>query len=316
MPLSLAFIGMGEAGSAIVGGWGESRRGTIRAYDIKTDSPATADQMRARYAEQCILGCGNAAEAIADAHLVLCTVTADQAVAAARAAAPHLKPNAIWCDLNSCAPSSKREAAAIIEGDGGGRYVDVAVMAPVHPKRNMVPLLISGPYAEEAAPILAGLPMSPRVVEGGVGAASTIKMIRSIMVKGLEAVTAECLLAAVAAGVENEVLDSLLQSHSGSDWRAKAAYNLERMIAHGTRRAAEMEEVAKTVADLGLPDDMARATVLWQRRIGEAGAPATGDLESQSAKTLAEQLLPRLRRWPRDDPARLPGRIAPPIRAC
>jgi 3-hydroxyisobutyrate dehydrogenase-like beta-hydroxyacid dehydrogenase len=215
-------------------------------------------------------------------------------VAAARAAAPHLQSNAIWCDLNSCAPSSKRDAAAIVE-DGGARYIDVAVMAPIHPKRNMVPLLISGPHAKEIAPILADLPLSPRVVEGGVGAASSIKMIRSIMVKGIEALTAECLLAAVAAGVENEVLDSLMQSHSGTDWRARTAYNLERMMVHGTRRAAEMEEVAKTVSDLGVPDDMARATVLWQRRIAEAGMPATADLEWDASRNLAEQLLTRMR---------------------
>jgi 3-hydroxyisobutyrate dehydrogenase-like beta-hydroxyacid dehydrogenase len=117
-------------------------------------------------------------------------------------------------------------------------------------------------------------------------------MIRSIMVKGLEALTAECVLAAVAAGVEEEVLASLMRSHSGIDWQAQAAYNFERAMVHGARRAAEMEEAARTVADLGLPDDMARATVQWQRRIAGAGVTAS---EEFGAKTLAERLLPALR---------------------
>ncbi len=285
---------MGEAGSAIVSGWGESRGGAIRAYDIKTDAPATADAMQARYAELDVSGCASAAEAVGEADLVICAVTADQAVAAAEAAAPHLSPQTFWCDLNSCAPSSKRRAAAAIE-ESGGRYVDVAVMAPVHPKLNMVPLLISGPHAETIAPLLAELPMSARVVQGEVGAASSIKMIRSILVKGLEALTAECLLAAVAAGVEEEVLDSVMRSHPGTDWRGQAAYNFERVMTHGARRAAEMEEVVKTVSDLGLPHDMARATVLWERRISEAGVPAPEDARAVGAKALAEQLLPSLR---------------------
>jgi 3-hydroxyisobutyrate dehydrogenase-like beta-hydroxyacid dehydrogenase len=293
MTATIAFMGMGEAGSAIIGGWGESRAGAIRAYDTKSDSPVTAGTMQARYRDLGITGCASPAAAVAGAGIVFCTVTADQAVVAAEAAAPHLAPGAFWCDLNSCAPSSKRRAAAVIEA-AGGRYVDVAVMAAVHPKRNMTPLLISGPHAEAIAPVLTDLPMAPRVVAGEIGAASSIKMIRSVLVKGLEALTAECVLAAVAAGVEDEVLGSLLRSHPGIDWPGQAAYNFERSIVHGERRAAEMEEVARTLSDLGLPDDMARATVAWQRRIAAAGVPAVGNARAAGPKALADLLLPAI----------------------
>ncbi|MGI9418345.1 MAG: DUF1932 domain-containing protein [Geminicoccaceae bacterium] len=297
----IAFIGMGEAGSAIVEGWSESRRDAITAYDFKTEHTETADTLWARYQELGIRGCTSAAEAVTGADLVLCTVTADQAVTAAEQAAVHLEPGAFWCDLNSCAPSSKRLAAEIIEADGG-RYVDVAVMAPVHPRLNMVPLLVAGPHAETIAPILESLPMAPRVVAGDIGAASSIKMIRSVMVKGLEALSAECVLAAVAAGVEDEVLASLTQSHPGIDWPARAAYNFERALRHGARRAAEMEEVAKTLADLGLPDDMAAATVAWQRRMADIGLPAGEGFDpddksgTRGPKAIADAILPALRR--------------------
>lgn len=294
MTPNIAFIGMGEAGGAIVAGWGAARNGTIRAYDIKSDAPSTAAAMAKRYRNLGVAGCASAAEAVTGAELTFCTVTADQAVIAAESAAPHLAPGTYWCDLNSCAPSSKRRAAEIIAGSGG-RYVDVAVMSPVHPKLNMVPLLISGPHAEDAAPLLAELPMSPRVVAGDVGAASSIKMIRSVVVKGLEALTAECVLAAVAAGVEDEVLGSLRQSHPGTDWPAQAAYNFERAMAHGSRRAAEMEEVAKCLSDLGLPDDMARATADWQRRIAAAAVAAPDNVHAAGLKALADLLLPSLR---------------------
>ncbi len=284
----IAFIGMGEAGGALVKGWGGAR--PVRAYDVKTDAPATRAAMAARYAALGVIGCATNAEALAGAELVFSTVTADQAVAAAEAGAPHLGPGAFWCDLNSCAPSSKRRAAEIIER-AGGRYVDVAVMAPVHPKLNMVPLLVSGPHAEAVAPVLAALPMAPRVVAGEVGAASSIKMIRSVMVKGMEALTAECALAAVAAGVEDEVFGSLLKSHPGVDWPAQTAYNFERSIAHGARRAAEMEEVAKTLTDLGLPADMAEATIHWQRRIAGAGVSPPADARAEGVRKLAETLI-------------------------
>ncbi len=313
MTSAITFIGFGEAAGTIVSGWNGAPGGgaatggqpdpgagasavrahDIRAYDVKTDDPASAAAMRARYADHGVTGCATAAEAMEGAHLVFSTVTADRAVAAAEACAPHLTPGCFWFDLNSCAPSSKARAATLLDAVGA-RYVDVAVMAPVHPRRNLVPLLVAGPHAARAAVLLAALPMAPRVVEGPVGAASSIKMIRSVMVKGLEALTAEYVLAAVAAGVETEVLGSLGVSHKGTDWPGRAAYNLERMIVHGERRAAEMAEVARTLDDLGLPADMARATVAWQDRIGRLRLEAPD--EAAGYGEAARLLLPHLRK--------------------
>lgn len=288
----ITFIGLGEAASAFISGWGPAMAHRITAYDIKQQDPGTRGEIEARARRLGIALAPSPAAAVGQADLVFCTVTADQAVAAARAGAGALPQGAHWCDLNSCAPSSKSQAAGIIDG-AGGRYVDVAVMAPVHPGLNRVPCLIAGPHAEGVAARLAALPMSLRVVEGPVGAASSIKMLRSVMVKGLEALTAECALAAVAAGVERDVLASLDASHGGFDWNRQVAYNFERAMVHGARRAAEMEEVVKTLDDLGLPQDMSRATVLWQRRIAEADvAPA----QITDARAMATLLLPRLRR--------------------
>ncbi|GAB5378552.1 MAG: NAD(P)-dependent oxidoreductase [Acuticoccus sp.] len=286
----VALIGMGEAGTAIVEGWGAGRP-PVCAYDIKSDDPATAGAIGARYTALGVTPAANPAEAVATADLVICVVTADQAVAAAEAAAPHLRKGAFWCDLNSCAPSSKGIAAGIVEA-AGGRYVDVAVMGPVHPGRNMVPLFVAGPHAADVAPVLESLPMAPRVVEGPVGAASSIKMIRSVMVKGLEALTAECMIAAEAAGVTEAVLASLLKSHGGTDWPRQTAYNLERSLTHGARRAAEMDEVARTLADLGLPNTMASATAGWHRRMAETGIAAS---EDEPVAAIAGRLVPAVR---------------------
>lgn len=290
----ISFIGMGEAGSAVVTGWGSARAGAIVAYDIKLDASETAREILERCDRLGIAVARSAKEAVAGAEIVFSTVTADQAVAAAEAAAPHLRAGTFWCDLNSCAPSSKQRAAAIIEA-AGGRYVDVAVMAPVYPKMNMVPVLIAGPHAQTVAPVLEALPMALRVVEGDIGAASSIKMIRSVMVKGLEALTAECSLAAVAAGVEEEVFASLAKSHPGIDWPQRAAYNFERSLVHGERRAAEMEEVVKTLSDLGVPNDMAASAVNWQRRIAATAVPAPASPSAADLRPIAEALLPKIK---------------------
>ena len=267
--MRIVFIGLGEAAKAIVSGWEGKHDGAISAFDIKSCQTETADEIASRARELGIRNCATPGEALADADLVFSTVTADQAIAAAKSCARYLPKGALWCDLNSCAPQSKREASEYIH-QAGGRYLDVAVMAPVYPKRNLVPCLISGPDADAVQACLDGLPMSVRVVGHDIGRASSIKMVRSIMVKGLEALTAECTLAAVAAGVGDEVFPSLKTGSPHLDVPERAAYNFERSIVHGMRRAAEMEEVAKMLADLGLPSDMASSTVNWQRRLAES----------------------------------------------
>ena len=136
-------------------------------------------------------------------------------------------------------------------------------MAPVDPLRLAVPLLVSGPHADSGAAALMAIGFTDVCVVGNdVGRASSIKMIRSVMVKGQEALTAEMMLAAESAGVVDEVLGSL-----GDNWHAKAIYNLERMRTHGHRRAAEMEEVAKTLSALGVQPLMTNGTIQRQREM-------------------------------------------------
>ena len=258
----LTLIGFGEAGStfARAAGW----EGAARAWDI-------LPQRRAAMAEAGVFAAASAAEALAGSPLVLALVSADQALAAAQACAPHLAPGALWCDMNSVAPETKRAAAQAVEA-AGARYVDVAVLAPVDPARMNVPLLVASAAADAAVAALGAAGFAKiRSVGAEVGRASAIKMIRSVMVKGVEALTAEMMLAAEAAGVVEEVLASLDASEKVQAWAERAAYNLERMATHGVRRAAEMEEAAKTLIALGIEPVMTAGTVTRQREM--AGKP-------------------------------------------
>src|SRR5208283_2136459 len=103
-----------------------------------------------------VIGAVTAPEAVEAAEAVFSVVTADQAHAAALAALPGLAPGAFFFDCDSCAPQTKERTAKEVDA-AGGRYVDVAVMAPVHPRLHRTPLLISGPHAADAAPTLAAL---------------------------------------------------------------------------------------------------------------------------------------------------------------
>lgn len=272
----VAFIGFGEAGQAFA-------RPRDRAFDRKTTYPSARAAKLADYEAGGVKGCETARSALAGAAVVLSLVTADQALEAAQDDAALLEPGALWLDMNSVAPGTKRAAAAAIEA-AGGRYADVAVMAPVHPAGMAVPLLVAGPHAADAAAALEVMGFSNVEVAGPkVGDASAIKMIRSVMVKGIEALTAECILAANRAGVTDAVIASLDASAKAEGWGERADYNLDRMLAHGTRRAAEMEEVARTLAELGIEPAMTRGTIARQRELGALGNAVPEGLSAKLA---------------------------------
>jgi 3-hydroxyisobutyrate dehydrogenase-like beta-hydroxyacid dehydrogenase len=133
-------------------------------------------------------------------------------------------------------------------------------MAPVPPQRLAVPMLLGGRRASELASTLRALGMNTTAIAQEIGIASAVKMCRSIIIKGLEALTVECSLAARKLGAEQQVLASLHASFPHMGWATNLPdYLVSRVAEHGRRRAAEMREVARTLEDIGMQPTMASA---------------------------------------------------------
>lgn len=263
----------------------------IRAYDIKTDEADTRDGKLAEYARSGVTAALTALEAAEGADIILSAVTAAATLDAADSVLPALGAGQLYVDINSAAPSKKCLAAERIAA-AGGRYVDVAVMAPVHPHLHRTPLLIGGAGARQIEPFFEGLNMDFEIVSEDVGVASTVKMVRSIMIKGIEGLTVECLVAAVKAGIDDRILESLEKSFPGMDWKRRAGYMMERMAQHGERRAAEMRAVAETLEDLGIGGTMATATAERQQWVADLNpASRFPDGVPQDHRAIAEAIL-------------------------
>jgi 3-hydroxyisobutyrate dehydrogenase-like beta-hydroxyacid dehydrogenase len=203
------------------------------------------------------------AAAVAGARIVVSAVTASSSRAVAEDLRQHLVPGQLFLDINSVSPDTKRGNAAAVEKSGAS-YVEAAVMGPVAPNGLKVPILLGGAAASELAAILNPAGMRLEVAATTIGQASAIKMCRSIMIKGLEALTVECLMTARQYGVEDVVIASLNRSFPQMDWEKLAGYFVERTIKHGRRRAAEMRESAATVSGIGIAPLMAAATAQRQ----------------------------------------------------
>jgi 3-hydroxyisobutyrate dehydrogenase-like beta-hydroxyacid dehydrogenase len=264
----ISFIGFGEAGQAIASGLRDAGIEQIAAWDILFPEPSGA-RLTAAAQKFGVRQAKSAADAVAETDMIISAVTAASSLEAARSVAPHIVGNPYYLDINSVSPGRKQDTARLLGGKV--RYVDVAVIAPIHPLRHKTPLLIAGPHAEAISPLLGELEMKLSIVPGEIGKAAAIKMIRSVMIKGMEALTLECFLAASRADLLEEVTASLKNNYPTLDFTQIADYNIERMASHGERRAAEMEESAVTLRELGLDPLMVEATVARQREMGALG---------------------------------------------
>jgi 3-hydroxyisobutyrate dehydrogenase-like beta-hydroxyacid dehydrogenase len=272
MSEKIAFIGFGEAGQTISRGLAGDAKPAIRAYDILFGQPAGAP-LEAAAKSLGVAQARNHPDAVREADLVMLTVTASSSLEAAKSCLPGLRKGQLFLDMNSVSPRRKLETAALV-APSGAAYVDVAVMAPAAPYLHKVPCLIGGPGAAALAPRAAALGMQMELVSAEVGQASAIKMFRSIVVKGLEALLVESMTAAAEYGVEDRVLASLQETWPGIDWHKLSGYMIERVVSHGKRRAAEMREVSETLESIGMEPTMAAAAAARQQWVADLGLKA------------------------------------------
>ncbi|MCK8781430.1 DUF1932 domain-containing protein [Rhizobium sp. NTR19] len=287
--MKIAFLGFGEAARAFHDTLAPVlQTGEFRAYDRLLDDEQSFGGMQQAIQSRNVSVARSAAE-LADAEWIFSAVTADQSLEAAQSILPAIGQGALFIDINSVSPDRKRETAELIEG-AGADYLDMAVMAPVHPKGHATPVLIAGSVAETLVGRLRELGFDANVAGAKVGSATAIKMVRSVFVKGLEAITVEALLAAEASGCFEEILASLSKSFPGLEWSKFPNYQFERTTRHGRRRAAEMRESGATLDALGLNGGIARETAAIQDAMAASGVVDGEDLHETVVRVLAARL--------------------------
>jgi 3-hydroxyisobutyrate dehydrogenase-like beta-hydroxyacid dehydrogenase len=237
--LTIAVLGLGEAGSRLAADLA-SAGADVRGYDP--------------------LNGGAADDAVAGSDVVLSVNSARAAVEAAESALAALRADAVYADLNTAAPALKREVAEVV---GGGRFADVALLGPVPARGLATPALASGEAAQAFADALEPFGMPVDVVSARAGDAATLKLLRSVFMKGLAASAIESVRAADAAG-HAEWLKQEIAAVIGRPL-------LDRLLvgsrAHAIRRVDEMEAARDLLLELGI-----------EPRIAEASAELLGGL--------------------------------------
>jgi 3-hydroxyisobutyrate dehydrogenase-like beta-hydroxyacid dehydrogenase len=286
----LGLVGYGEVGKTFAVGL-RPYVASVSAWDLIFNS-ATGPAERAHASAAGVTASDSMRAVCADADLLISAVTASNTLAVAQAAAAHMRSGTVFLDLNSASPGTKQQAAECI-GKAGGVYVEAGVMTSVPPYGIRVPMLLGGPHAGQLAEQLNAWGMDTKVVSDRIGIASAIKMCRSVMIKGLEALVIESYTTARAYGVEDHMVPTLQETFPGIDWQQTAAYFFSRVVQHGQRRAEEMRESANTVREAGFEPFMTASIADKQQWVADqAKAGVFSDVQAKAPwQDYADKLL-------------------------
>ena len=295
----LGIVGYGEVGRIFAAGLRARGVDDLVVWDLKFIDPAKGSEPLAHAQAAGVRAADSVAALCAGRQLIVSAVTASNTLAVAEAVAPHIAPGALFLDLNSASPGTKQQAAQCIEARGG-RYVEAGVMTSVPPYGMAVPMLLGGPHAAALAPMLQAWGMDAKPVSDRLGVASAIKMCRSVMIKGLEALVIESYATARHYGVEDQVLPTLAETFPSIDWHQQGRYFFSRVVQHGQRRAEEMRESARTVGEAGMAPLMTSAIADKQQWVADlARAGVFADLPPDARwQDYADRVLGSVRKEP------------------
>ncbi len=252
-PLTVAVLGLGEAGAAIARdlvhagmqarGWDPVPHGNIQDIPFALSGPA----------------------AIAGADVVLSVNMAAVALNVAQSAVDALSPQALYADLNTASPQLKRDVAAIVEANGA-RFADVALLAPVPGRGLRTPALVSGSGAEAFRDLFTPLGMPVEVAGPNPGDAATKKLLRSVFMKGWASAVIESLEAAHRVGAADWLRQEIDREFMMADESLVTRF-IEGSRQHAVRRVEEMVAASELLMDLGITPRIANASADWLRQL-------------------------------------------------
>jgi 3-hydroxyisobutyrate dehydrogenase len=303
-PRVIALLGFGEAGSAIArglcaeGGWrGTARPGDnaprrVIAIDTALDKDARGSALGKEARKLDVAIDGQYTVALSEADLVICAVQGEHALAAAQSAAPMLKKGAHYLDLCTVTGRMSDEDRAPIEA-AGGRYIDIAVMGGFFKQGIRAPMLVAGADVEPVVAWMNASGFEAKVLGPKPGSASSVKMVRSVLIKGVEALGVEAYVTAERQGILKEVMECMADVDQISFGKFVGML-VQTHLVHAHRRWEEMGLVAQTLRETGVEPLMTEVIERSHRRTVDAGiAPADGKVPSldEALKILSEKVV-------------------------
>ena len=276
-----AFIGFGELGSSLADGLGRSGAHLVRAYTPERAQPAATAALERRLRRTGTHRSVSLEELVAGATAVLSVVPADASRAVVELCAPLLDTSAYYVDL-APAPVADKQAGAALVAEAGALYVNAAVLGTVATSGFEVPILVSGPGAHGWQALVNPEGIMVEALDAPAGHATLLKLLRSVYMKGRDALILEMMLAARRYGLEDRVAESIKGPGELVPFAELAERVLCALAVHAERRADELFASSEVVRAAGIDPVISRAGSEVLRRLAELELRDTFDRERPS----------------------------------
>jgi 3-hydroxyisobutyrate dehydrogenase-like beta-hydroxyacid dehydrogenase len=177
-----------------------------------------------------------------------------------------------YLDANAVSPETARRIGASLP-----RFVDGGIVGPPPRETGTTRLYLSGEEAMSAAALFDGTTVEAKLVPGGPGAASAVKMAYAGWTKGSAALLLATRALARAEGVERALVEEWRMSLPELDAQSVAASRSA--LGKGWRWVGEMHEIATTFAACGLPREFHDAAAEVYDRVSRRSETGEPDLD-------------------------------------
>ncbi|MBZ0297031.1 MAG: DUF1932 domain-containing protein, partial [Anaerolineae bacterium] len=192
--------------------------------------------------------------------------------------------NGLYLDANAIAPQKVQRIGKLMD-EAGVDFVDGSIIGGPAWKAGSTWMYLSGSEAQKAAACFAAGPLETTVIGDVIGKASALKMCFAAYTKGTTALLSGILAAAEALDVRSDLENQW--SRDGSDFATQTAARVRNVTAKAWRFAGEMEEIAATLDQAGVPGEFHLAAAEIYRRMADfKDAESTPPLEDVLAALL------------------------------
>lgn len=248
-PLNVGVFGFGEV-AGMLSTQLVSCGVPVYAYDTNLRRKGGLAKLRSREGADlvCFL---EMEEVAARSSILVSTVPPGEALAAAQSAVPHLCSGTLYVDMASVGPQTKREINKLIVG-AGSRFVEGVILEAVSVAHVRVRILLCGPDAKDLALMLRSWGLNVEDFGREIGMASSLKMVRSIVTKGLETILLEALMTARRMNLDKDLWATLIEYFRDYSFEKVARVAIISHLSASKRRHAEMIDVVDTIKSAGI----------------------------------------------------------------
>jgi len=266
----IGIIGYGEAGQAIAQGLFSNKGSSISVFDIKFNDDEFEESLRLKAKEQGIIVEEDMPSLISKSDMILSLVTGEVAAQVVRDSLPFIREGKVYVDMNTVAPREKMLMGELIEKKGGS-FIEVAILGAIASYGFKSPMLVCGKGGDEFVNLFAKMGFNMTFVSEEIGKASSLKMLRSVFAKGVEALLLEMLVGAERCDLLEPLMDAIVKHMDGSSFQEIANTWITTNVIHADRRAEEMDHVIETLNELHVRPIMAEAVRDRLRKSSQSG---------------------------------------------